>query len=163
MIADRLARREEHFLAIAERAIYAHPGSPYRVLLAEAGCELGDLRRMVRADGLEETLENLREAGVWIRFEQFKGKQPLVVGGSERLLRQEDFYNPMVRRTLETYSSGSTGTRSRNPIDLDHKAATAPVARAIKSLQGIHDKPIAKVVGSLPESSSFAGVLSGGP
>lgn len=163
MIADRLANREGNFLWIAERAIYGHPASPYLPLLAEAGCELGDLHKMVEQDGLEETLVTLRREGVYVRFEQFKGREPMVVGGREIPVRSEDFYGPSVQRTLETRSSGSTGAPSRNPIDLDHKAAKGPVSMAIKSLQGILDKPIVKIVGSLPESAGFGGALSGGP
>lgn len=41
----RLERRGPDFLALANRAIYRQPGSPYRPLLALAGCEYEDMRR----------------------------------------------------------------------------------------------------------------------
>ena len=48
IIRQRLELRGERFLRIAERSIYGHPPSPYLALLKMAGCELGDLREMVR-------------------------------------------------------------------------------------------------------------------
>jgi hypothetical protein len=159
-IQKGLANREGNFLAIAESEIYGHPESPYLPLLSEAGCELGDLQRMVTQDGLEESLRTLRREGVYVRFEQFKGREPMVVGGREIAVRSEDFYRPTVRRTLETRSSGSTGRATRNPIDLGHKAARAPIGMAIRASQGLFDLPKARIGGSLPESSGFGGALA---
>src|SRR6185503_17689108 len=48
LIRRRLERRAADFLALAREVIYDHPSSPYRSLLAAAGCELGDLERLVR-------------------------------------------------------------------------------------------------------------------
>ena len=65
-IQRRLARRAADFLDLARRAVYAHPGSPYRLLLKHAGCEYGDLERLVRTQGLEETLNVLFRQGVFL-------------------------------------------------------------------------------------------------
>jgi hypothetical protein len=162
VLAERLERRGENFLAFAERAIYGHPASPYLPLLREAGCESGDLRRLVGERGVEGALESLRDAGVRVRFEQFKGREPLVVAGREIPGGAAAFVNPLARKHLETMSSGSTGARTRNPIDLDHKSARAVVSPAIKEAQGILGVPRARIVGRLPESSGFGGALSGG-
>jgi hypothetical protein len=159
LLADRLANRERNFLDVVERAVYGHPGSPYLPLLAAAGCELGDLRRMVARDGLEPTLDALRRAGVQVRFEQFKGREPLVVG--DRRYRPEDFLNPFLERHLESQSSGSTGRRTRSPISLEHKAARSPVTLAIQGAQGFAHLPKARIGGSLPESTTFGGALAG--
>ena len=59
----RLAERESQFLAHVGRVVYNTPGSPYRSLLDWAGCERGDLERLVEQDGLEAALETLHRRG----------------------------------------------------------------------------------------------------
>ena len=162
LLAERLASRESRFLAIAESSIYGHPRSPYLPLLAAAGCELGDLRAMVARAGLESTLGDLRRAGVYVRFEQLKGREPMVVAGREIAVGPEDFFRPNLRRHLESASSGSTGRRTKNPVDLDHKAARSAVSMAIAEAQGVLRLPKGRIGGSLPESTSFGGALAGG-
>jgi hypothetical protein len=49
----RFEQRAADFLTFARRAIYQRPGNPYRQLLALAGCEAGDLARLVEAEGIE--------------------------------------------------------------------------------------------------------------
>jgi hypothetical protein len=48
LVRDRLSGREAAFLALVRRAVYERGDSPYRTLLREAGCELGDLARLVQ-------------------------------------------------------------------------------------------------------------------
>jgi hypothetical protein len=48
-------------------------------LLRAAGCELEDLERMTGQDG-EATLERLRRSGVYVTFDEFKGRAPIVRG-----------------------------------------------------------------------------------
>jgi hypothetical protein len=159
LLAERLANREESFLGVVERAVYGNPGSPYLPLLAEARCELGDLRRMVRQDGLEASLRLLHRAGVHVRFEQFKGRQPMVAGGRD--YPEEAFRNPSLEQHLETRSSGSTGRSTRNPISLEHKAARSAITLAVQEAHGFSALPRAKIGGSLPESTGFGGALAG--
>jgi hypothetical protein len=161
LLTERLATRAPRFLAIAERFVYGHPGSPYLPLLREAGCELGDLRAMVASDGVEGALRRLRAAGVYVRFEQLKGREPLVVAGREIPVGPESFLRPDLRPDLEGASSGSTGRRTKSPIDLDHKAARSAVSLAIAEAQGVLDLPKGRIGGSLPESTNFAGALAG--
>jgi len=159
LIAARLARREENFLVLVEQAIFSHPGSPYLPLLREAGCELGDLRRMVGDEGLEPTLRRLREAGVYVSFEESKGRTPIRRSRLEYAIAPGDFDNPRGRAHLTSATSGSTGQRTRNPIDLDYLAAQSPIRMVIQEAQGIRTLPRATVRGPLPESSSFGGGL----
>src|SRR5437764_14562859 len=59
ILQTRLQRRQEDFLDLAEHTIYRHPSSPYYSLLRVAGCELGDLERLVRQQGLQDALGGL--------------------------------------------------------------------------------------------------------
>jgi hypothetical protein len=65
-LAARLAARERDFLELARSLVYAHAESPYRALLRHAGCEYGDLERLVRGEGLEGALRTLARRGVYL-------------------------------------------------------------------------------------------------
>src|SRR5213592_3774379 len=76
IVRERMEQREENFLRLVERSVYGYPRSPYLALLKLAGCEFGDLRVLVTQRGLEGALRELRENGVYITFEEFKGRKP---------------------------------------------------------------------------------------
>ena len=76
----RLENREADFLSLVKRAIYQNPGSPYRQLLDHAGCEYGDLEKLVRHNGLEGTLRILLRQGVYLMIDEFKGRRAVVRG-----------------------------------------------------------------------------------
>lgn len=113
IVAERMRSRSESFLRIAERAIFAEPGSPYLALLRHAQCELGDLRDMVHRDGLEATLRSLHAAGVYVTFEEFKGRVPIVRHGLELEVTAASFDDPGSPATIESRSGGSTGPATR--------------------------------------------------
>src|SRR5947209_13076490 len=50
ILARRFERREADFLALLGRAVFGQPEQPTRQLLALAGCEAGDLARLVRQE-----------------------------------------------------------------------------------------------------------------
>ena len=60
-VGESLAQRDESFLQFAERQVYGNPRSPYLPMLRLAGCELGDVRNMVKQKGLEPTNPSLLE------------------------------------------------------------------------------------------------------
>jgi len=126
-VVRRIRERESNFLALAERAIFGNPKSPYRSLLRLAGCELGDLRRMLHADGLDNTLRVLRMAGVYVSFEEFKGLRPIERGGRIIPAVPEDFDNPFLTNYHHVGTGGSTGASRRVLMDLDHLTARLPM------------------------------------
>lgn len=111
LVAHRLARRAERFLVAVSRFVYGIPGSPYRALLTEAGCEYGDLARMVRADGVEATLERLRDAGVYLTYEEFKGLREIRRGARTIVVDEAAFDNPHRRGTELPVQTGATRSR----------------------------------------------------
>jgi hypothetical protein len=127
IIRQRVADRETNFLYTIERNVFGHPRSPYLPLLKLAGCELGDIRNMVRSTGLESTLQSLRQAGVYITFEEFKSSQPIVRNGHVIPARPADFNNPHIRNYYEARTGGTTGSATVVPIDLSHIAAQVPI------------------------------------
>ena len=63
LMRSRLANRERDLLWVARTAIYGNSASPYRPLLAQAGCELGDLERLIQQEGAENALRTLYSPG----------------------------------------------------------------------------------------------------
>jgi hypothetical protein len=117
-LARRLADREGDFLRLARASIYEHAASPYRRLLWHAGCEYGDLERLVRADGVEGALRVLRTHGVHVSVEEYKGRRPMLRGSLRLDVTPGSFTNPRAARHLPVQSSGSRGARTTTVMDL---------------------------------------------
>lgn len=152
IVTGRLAEREENFLHLAEWTIWARPTSPYRWLLEHAGVEAGDLRAMVRHGGLEPTLTELREAGVYVTFEEFRGSTPVVRGGRVLHVRAADFSNPLLAGSHETESGGSTGTARRVMTNLADLSAQAPALLLFHHAHEVVGLPMALWSEPLPAS-----------
>jgi hypothetical protein len=150
IVRGRMERREERFLHIVASSIYGHPSSPYLALLKMAGCELGDLQEMVKRKGLEETLRALREAGVYVTFEEFKGRQPIVRNGGEIQVTPWDFDNPFTQRHFAFQTGGSTGVAAKVYVDVDQMAARAPYQLLTLAAHGMVGVPTAEWGGMLP-------------
>jgi hypothetical protein len=160
-IKKRMDEREEGFIRLVKRGIFGHPGSPYLPLMRLAGCEEGDIRGMVRKKGLEETLLALRESGVYITFEEFKGRRPLVRQGLALPVRPGDFDNPFLSRHYYTDSGGTTGPGSRVSHDLDHLAAQAPNQLVGLQTHDVLGFPQAFWQSILPASAGINSILRG--
>jgi hypothetical protein len=118
-LRQRLEHREADFLALAQHAIYEYPPSPYRTLLRLAGCEYGDLARLVRRDGVEGALGALLRQGVYLTVDEFKGRRPLSRGGVTVEVTGLGLRNPMSRALVAGQTSGSRGTPAPVPMGLD--------------------------------------------
>ena len=153
IVHQRMEHREENFLQVAERSIYSYAGSPYLPLLKMAGCELGDLRGLVKGHGLEGTLRRLREAGVYITFEEFKGRKPIERNGQTLAVSASDFDNPRAKQDLTLQTGGSTGTAIKVGVDLDDIAARSPLEMIGLAAHGLLDAPSVRWTGILPDGS----------
>jgi hypothetical protein len=112
-------------VALVERAVYANPGSPYRPLLEWAGCEPGDLRRLVAREGVEGALAALFRAGVYLTGDELKGRRPTVRGSLTVTVDPVRLRNPAATGHLFGYSTGSRGVRTPVRLDLAHVADQA--------------------------------------
>jgi hypothetical protein len=115
---ERLARRDADFLALVNRAVYDQPASPYRILLRHAGCEPGDLARLVRMEGVEGALRILFRAGIYLTANELKGRQPVVRGSRTFQVDPAGLRNPDLSFHFVQHSSGSRGTPDTAPLDL---------------------------------------------
>lgn len=141
-VRERVRARDQAFLDMVGRAVFANPTSPYRKLLVAAGCGLGDVEGLVRREGLDGALGELRRAGVYATFEEFKGQAPAVRGSSTFHFRDEDFDNPLITSHFQSASGGTRGRPSRVKVDLDHIAQSSPPWALWFAAHGWLDRPL---------------------
>ena len=157
---ERMEQREANLILTVTRSVYNNPASPYLALLKHAGCEIGDFRDLVTRKGVEPALRHLRDAGVYVTFEEFKGRKPVVRKGLTIPTRASDFDNPQSRRELASQTGGSTGAAVKIAIDLDYIAARAGQRLIALSAHGLVGAPMAMWRGILPDRT-FGNLLAG--
>lgn len=158
-IEARLASREDAFLRLVERAVFARRKSPYLFLFQQAGCTLGDVRENVRRDGLEPTLGKLHDSGVNVSVDEFKGNVPLRRGGRTFASSAADFDNPFSARQYEVESGGSTGPGTRVLMDLGYLADAASLYAVAYAAHGVLSAPLIVWQSPLPNSASVNNLL----
>jgi hypothetical protein len=142
IVRERMERREENFLRLVERSVYGYARSPYLWLLKQARYEMGDLRRLVKQKQLDGALLQLREEGVYVTFEELKGRRPIVRNGNTIEVNARDFDNPFARRDIMMQTGGSTGVAMSVGLDLDYVADTAPHHLLTLSAHHVLDAPL---------------------
>ena len=115
-VGYNLALREARLLTSVERVIFRHARSPYLALLRHVGCELGDFRTIVSRDGIDAALKLLADQGVYLSFDEMKGRREVVRGSFRRRFVPEEFDNP----TARTHFLGATGGSGGRPSRLRH-------------------------------------------
>lgn len=143
LITDGVALRGERFVAKLEHAVFGHSPSPYLALARSAGCELGDVRALVHTDGVEATLAVMRRAGIYVTWEELRGRQPTVRGSQSFSFRWADFDNPLARPHAQSTSGGSSGPPVRVGLDLEHDAQSAPTWAVLFRAHGLEESPLA--------------------
>lgn len=117
-LGRRRERRAADFLALVQRTVYQHDGSPYRHLLRLAGCELGDVEKLVTGEGLEGALQTLYCEGVYLTVDEYKGRRPTVRGSATIQFEPKQLGNPLVSSHIPQYTSGSRGPATPSSFDL---------------------------------------------
>jgi hypothetical protein len=120
LVEQRLRTKEDSFLRVLSAGVYAQAASPYLALLEAAGIELADVETLVRDGGVEGALERLHDAGVYVTFDEFKGRRPIERLGVDLPARQEHFDNPLVGHAVIVPEIGSRGAWRTSALDLQH-------------------------------------------
>lgn len=107
IVARRRGSRASTFLAKVRRCVYEHKPSPYRQLLHHAGCEYGDIERLVRDADVEGALAALAGQGVYLTVDEFKGRRPLIRGSTTITVEPESLRNPSATFHFPARSGGS--------------------------------------------------------
>ena len=150
IVRARMENRGDAFLRMVERGVYGQPKSPYLALMKHARCELGDLRALVHDKGVEGALIDLGAAGVYVEFEEFKGRRPIVRNSLELPVKASDFDNPAARHVFAVRTGGSTGLSTLVGQDFDYIAAGAPMQMLMLDAYGLLDTPTAHWLQILP-------------
>ena len=150
IVRDRLTHRGDNLVRLVERSIYGNPGSPYLALLKRADCSFTDFKRLVEQKGVEGALTELRAAGVYVTFDEFKGRKPIVRGSLELPVTAGDFDNPGARRDFTVQTGGSTGLSTLVGQDLDHIAGGAPLQMLALDAHELLDVPTSHWMHILP-------------
>lgn len=117
ILRNRLERREAQFLGLA-RIIYGTPNGPYGPLLRQAGCQYGDLERLVAQNGVEGALAALFRAGVYLTIDEFKGRRAAVRGGATVRVEPGLLQNPRSALHVPARTSGSRSGGTPVLVDL---------------------------------------------
>lgn len=121
VVRERLRTRGEDFLDLVRRTVYAVAENPIGRLLALAGCEYGDLQRLVRDEGLEPALLALYRRGVYLSPDELTGRIPVRRGSATFETSLAACHNPYAGHHLPITSSGSSKATGGELI-LDLKA-----------------------------------------
>ena len=157
VLSDRLQNRGRNFLSLVKKSIYDNPRSPYLKLLRVAGCEFGDIEAAVNKDGVESTLQKLLAEGVYLSWEEFKGKRDIIRGTNRFRFREADFDNPFLIGYYEVRSSGSRSAGTKTKFDLRYRAETTQYNLLMLAVHNALGVPMGLW---LPELPSAAGVVS---
>jgi hypothetical protein len=138
-VVHELATRDRSFLTVVEQAIYGHPKSPYLALLRHAGIDLGDVAAVVASDGVEGALQTLVRAGVYVTYDELRGRSPAIRGSRRFQFRASDFDNPHFPPHLIRYTAGSGGRPGRIGYPLAFVQERAAVFAVIEAAHGIQN------------------------
>lgn len=142
-VEHQLRHREQSFLELLAAGVYANRRSPYLPLLEAAGAQLGDVKALVARDGLESALRQLRDAGVYVTLDEFKGRRPIERPGVSVPTSHKHFDNPLLAGHFRTASGGSRGVRRRMSVDLDLLDHEAAYHSLFRTAFGLWDRPFA--------------------
>jgi hypothetical protein len=117
-VRSGLATREPAFLRKVLHAVYREPGSPYARLFEHAGCEYGDLERLVTDRGLDGALSELAASGVYLTVDEFKGRRPVTRGSTTFDCGPAAVRNPLSAFHLAVRSGGTRGPGTPVLMDL---------------------------------------------
>lgn len=150
-----LEHREDRFLSLVRRGVFGYAKSPYLPLFELAQCRYADVEEMVRSKGLDPALLALREAGVYVTFEECKGRERIVRSGKEIPVEASDFDNPYTKKSYTQQTGGSTGAGTRVHHDLDFLAERGNRDLILQAAHGVADAPAAVWRGVLPDGSGI--------
>lgn len=158
-VRDEVQRRPQRFLASLDRLVWPFPQSPVHRLLDVAGLEAGDVRSLIDDHGLIDTLERLRDHGVYVSHEEYQGRQPIRRGSSSFECSPADFFNPVVPGDYMASTGGTSG--GGTPIELSfawqrRQASQRPIQHAMTQTRG---KPATVWLPVFPSAAGFGAVM----
>lgn len=158
-VSREVRARPERFLRSLDTLVWPYPSSPTRRLLETAGLEAGDVRRLVADHGLDGALRRLRDAGVYVSYEELQGRSPARRGSEELHFRPADFFNPV---TTADYMATTGGSRSSGtPVEVSFAwQRRQGLQRVIQyDMVGVAGAPTAVWLPVFPSAAGFGAVM----
>ncbi len=158
-VADEVARRDDRFLSGLDRVVWPFASSPTRRLLDAAGLEPGDVKALVADHGLVGALEQLRDLGVYVTYEEHQGEVDVVRGSTCFRVGPRDFFNPVVEAD---YLATTGGSRSAGtPVEVSFAwQRRQGMQRAIQhAMTGLGARPLAIWLPLFPSAAGFGAVM----
>jgi hypothetical protein len=140
-IAARVRARDESFLSMLERDFWSSARGPYRELLEIAAWNPRRVRASVERLGLEVTLAAMAQDGVHLESDEAKGRRPLVRHGRTIRFAPPDL-EAVRGPAVPLSTSGSSGSRTTNPIDLDGFRLQASYMPTMLEALGARARPL---------------------
>ncbi len=159
-IADEVVRRGERLLSQLDLLVWPYPDSPIARLAANAGIQAGDVRTLVADRGLTGALEALRDAGVYVSYEEYHGRVEAVRGSARFSFGPADFFNPVTRADYLAATGGSSGG-SGTPVELSfawqrRQGRQRPIQHEMAGVRGM---PAAVWLPVFPSAAGFGAVM----
>ena len=158
-VEGSIANREKNLIRLVEVGVFQHSRSPYRPLFDKAGRSFENVCSLVGTHGVEGALRVLRDDAVFVSFEEFKGRTPIIRGDLRLSVSDRDFDNPRMRTHYEGTTGGSTGAGTRVATDLDHLALMIEQSKVYLGLMKDESLPMAVWFPVLPAASGLSAVL----
>jgi hypothetical protein len=158
-IAHQVAHREENFLRTLKTNVFEYPRSPYLALFKWANITYRDVEQLVAKQGLESTLEELFEAGVYVEFEEVKGRKPIIRDGLELHPSASDFDTPNIKPVMLRHTAGSTGAPTRTKFDFEHMRQKTLLQVITYHMFDCLKIPTATWNGPLPLTGGFENII----
>jgi hypothetical protein len=143
LLRERLDRRDENFLHLAEKGIFNYSQSPYLPLLEAKNIGLADMKSLVEKEGLENALRALQAEGVYFTVDEFKGKTQVNRNGVRFTCSEAMFDNPYLRYAYEVRSGATRSAGTRIRIDFDYLRQRSLYDAFLLDLHGCLTAPIA--------------------
>ena len=161
IVAERIARREQRFLSMVQRAILNNPKSAYKRLFDEAGLDYARVQTLTRRLGVEGALEELRQRGVFVAYEEFKALNAEGRADLKKFPRGSNFDNPLSGPGLAARSGGSRSAGTRLRLDF-WSMREAAVHRLLRTEEfGMQGAVQARYFPILPASNGITQLLQG--
>lgn len=143
LLKERIGRREENFLQLVHKGVFGYASSPYLRLLRARKIGFDEVKRWTEQEGIERTLERLRQEDVYFTVDEFKGKVPVNRNGERFVCAESWFDNPFLSAAYEVRSGATRSAGTRIRIDFDYLVQRSLYDAFLLDIHGALGAPIA--------------------
>jgi hypothetical protein len=158
-VRSDLANRESLLLRSLDELVLPFPSSPTRQLLEVAGIERGDVARLLDDHGLDGALGVLRDAGVYVAYEEYQGHVPATRGSATLEFSPPAFFNPVQRADFLGATGGSRGAPTQLELSFAYERRQAMLRLLQYELYGVRKAPTATWAPVFPSAAGFGATV----